>query len=384
MAATPSPTITCAVGTAKAPANHILVGGTAVVTIQPSPISIIADSYTIPVGWPRPASYYTVTGLIGNDTLDSVIACSLSGGCAIECGDNLIGKTLSVGTYPIVCSGNYYFQTSKNPNYTAASLVNGTLTVTPFTASAGVGTAIASLNPAVVTAGTGNLLLQVTGTNFTANSVVWWNNYALPTVFVDKASLNAVVDASYLVSAGKQSITVSTPGARDSAPFYLMVDPASGASVSASITALQVPRGGATSTVLTIKPPLGKPLGTVTVSCLNLPSGANCSFDSSTNKLTITTSNTTAAGEYQVTIVVRYGSALAMLRQAPIFWASLLPPLGLSLAMAGRGRRLKQKRLSLAVLLAMVFLFGLISCGGSGTSPAATDQASLPVAVSIQ
>src|ERR1019366_4554011 len=97
----------------------------------------------------------------------------------------------------------------------------------------------------------------------------------------------------------------------------------------------------------------------VSVTCLNLPAGATCSYSVATGVVTIATTAATATGSYQVTGVfaeTRPGAASALV---------LLP-----LLMVGRKRR---KRLWVLAGLALVLTaVALVGCGGGGGGGAVT------------
>ncbi len=71
---------------------------------------------------------------------------------------------------------------------------------------------IASLNPGTVVAGSPQFTLTVTGSNFTAASVVQWNGANRPTAFVNASQLTATISAADIANAATVNITVFTPG----------------------------------------------------------------------------------------------------------------------------------------------------------------------------
>ncbi|HTW81549.1 MAG TPA: hypothetical protein VME23_18530, partial [Terracidiphilus sp.] len=110
----------------------------------------------------------------------------------------------------------------------------------------------------------------------------------------------------------------------------------------------------------------------VTASCLNLPTGASCSFSSTANTLTIATASSTPAGTYQVTLV--FTETVAGAASAFIFLPILMLPLV----------RLRRKwtagKIWFTACLGLVLLVASagIGCGGGGSSgtppPPATHQ----------
>jgi hypothetical protein len=97
----------------------------------------------------------------------------------------------------------------------------GTAQVTVFNPAPGGGTSNAQafaitnavptttgLNPAMVSAGSAQLTLTVTGTNFVTNSTVRWNGANRPTTYVSPTQLTAAIPASDLTVAGTAQVTV--------------------------------------------------------------------------------------------------------------------------------------------------------------------------------
>jgi hypothetical protein len=92
------------------------------------------------------------------------------------------------------------------------ALISGSQT---FTIVAPPTPTVTSITPAMAVAGSANLTIQVTGTNFSAASVVTWTplsvtplNTALTTTFISGTSLQAVVPASLLAAPGTASVAV--------------------------------------------------------------------------------------------------------------------------------------------------------------------------------
>jgi len=111
---------------------------------------------------------------------------------------------------------------------TAADIATaGTATVTVFNAGPGGGTSsgqtftinnpvptTTSISPTSATAGVGGLTLTVNGTNFNAGSVVRWNGSNRTTTFVNSTQVTASITAADLANAGTATITVfnAAPG----------------------------------------------------------------------------------------------------------------------------------------------------------------------------
>lgn len=229
---------------------------------------------------------------------------------------------------------------------------------------------VGSLSPAFTTAGSGTFTLTVNGSSFSSGSTVYWGSMALTTKYVSATQLTAQVPASLTATAGTPTITVQTPtpggGTSNSESFE--IDSAGSGVTPPSFTTptATVAAGVAASYQVT----LPSSAMNVSVSCLNLPSGASCSYSASSKSLTITTSSTTPKGTYQIIAVfqesVSIGTSAAYL--TPFF---LLP-----LVLLRKNLRLRNI-LSLACMVlltvAMVFSTG---CGGSSSGKASTNPTS--------
>lgn len=71
--------------------------------------------------------------------------------------------------------------------------------------------AISGLNPTTAIAGSPGFTLVITGTNFIADSTVYWNSSALPTTFIGDTQLTAPVTEADIATPGTISITVVNP-----------------------------------------------------------------------------------------------------------------------------------------------------------------------------
>jgi uncharacterized membrane protein YgcG len=100
---------------------------------------------------------------------------------------------------------------------------------------------------------------------------------------------------------------------------------------------------------------------TTTVSCLNLPAGASCSYSATSNTVTITTSATTPAGTYQVTVV--FNETVSGAANSWIVLPILLLPLMIL------RKRLAARGVWITACLGLVLLAGMAystGCGGGG------------------
>ena len=71
--------------------------------------------------------------------------------------------------------------------------------------------ALSSISPSNASAGGGDFILDVTGSNFINSSVVRWNGVDLTTVYFSSTELKANVPAANIINAGSASVTVFTP-----------------------------------------------------------------------------------------------------------------------------------------------------------------------------
>ena len=94
------------------------------ITIAQAPLTVTAKSYTIKVNGTVPdlsqGTHYTVTGLVGNDTIGGTITVKYQ-----QNGQDATPDKTKTGTYDIVVSG----AAAPNANYAAPTHVNGTLKI---------------------------------------------------------------------------------------------------------------------------------------------------------------------------------------------------------------------------------------------------------------
>ena len=296
----------------------------------------------------------------------SLGSATLSGGSAV-----LTTAALPVGTDLITAVYGADANFSPSTSATLSQVVDpaGSTSPTPV---------LGGISPGYTNAGGAAFTLTVTGTNFVNGSTVYWGTSALTTTFGSASQLTAQVPAADIATGGViVEITVVTPapGGGTSASFQFEVDSASGsatgptfASTSATVTA-----GSPASYTVS----LPSTVESASVSCLNLPAGASCSYSSATGTVTITTTAATPAGTYQITVVFTetvLGAATGWIL-LPIL---LLPLYFLRRKLAARGAWVP-------ACLGLVLLAGLAlttGCGGgsssgnlcTGSCPAQTHQ----------
>jgi hypothetical protein len=305
-------------------------------------------SVTVTVsGNPTPTGSVTVSG--GGYTST---AATLSGGSATI---NIPAGSLAAGSDTLTAS--YSPDANSSSTYNGATGVSSAVTVTlPNPAPA-----ISSLSPAYASASGAAFTLTVNGTGFVANSTVNWGATALTTTYVSASKLTAAVSASEIASAGTSPVTVITPapggGTSNVLTFEIDSSNSTGTPPSFSVATAVVAAGSPASYAVT----LPSSVTAATVSCLNLPTGASCSYSGGT--VTITTSSSTPAGTYQI-IVVFNETVIA----ATGLWI-LLPILLLPLYFARK--RLTRRGAWLTACVGLVVLTAsatIIGCGGGGSS----------------
>jgi hypothetical protein len=242
--------------------------------------------------------------------------------------------------------------------------------------------AISGVSPAITDAGGAVFTLTVNGSGFVADSTIYWGASALATTYGSATQLTAQVPAADIASAGTYAITVQNPvpGGGTSNAWQFEVDTSStGTSDAPTITSIaETVTAGSPASYPVIVP---SSVTSVSVTCLNLPAGAACSYSSTTNTVSITTSPTTPTGTYQIIVVFTETVTSA---------AFLLPILLLPLGFAGR--KLLARGMWLTACLGVVLLatatlsIGCGSGGGGGagsSTPPATQQVTSSASVSL-
>jgi N-acetylneuraminic acid mutarotase len=240
------------------------------------------------------------------------------------------------------------------------------------------------ITPAFADAGGAAFTLTVNGTGFTSSSTVYWGTSALVTTFNSATQLTAQVPATDIATGGI-SVTISvitpSPGGGTSNSFQFEVDSSSGTTTGPTFSSVTqtVTAGSPASYPVT----LPSTVESASVTCLNLPTGAACSYSMTTNTVTITTSSTTPTGTYQVTVVF-----METVSGAASGWILLpfllLPLMFIRRKLAARGVWITAC-LVLVLLAAVTYTSG---CGGSSggsstTPPPQTHQAVSSGTVSI-
>jgi sugar lactone lactonase YvrE len=223
---------------------------------------------------------------------------------------------------------------------------------------------LSSISPPLSAAGGATFTITATGTGFTNGAVLNWGSSTLTTQFVSAAQLTAQVPAADIANVGIVSIAVQNPGSTGTTSNSLQfdVDSASVAAPVFTASTNTVAHGSSASYPVS----LPSSATNISVQCLNLPSGATCSYSSASSSLTITTSPTTAAGTYLVTVV--FTETLPGAASGFIF----IPLLLLPLAAAKRNRRRHQLWLACLAGIAITLAGTTIGCGGASGAGSST------------
>jgi N-acetylneuraminic acid mutarotase len=266
--------------------------------------------------------------------------------------------------------------------YLNSNVANATYNITEPTP------VLSSISPLYASTGT-TFTLTVTGTNFTAASVINWGSSALATTYVSATELTAQVTASIdnnSIAAGWEpfNVTVNTPGGGASGAIIFDVVSPNSSSFPVTITPATATVSAGSSAAFTLA--FNNAVSGVLSQCLNLPTGAACVYNNSPNTqtsgtLTITTSSTTPAGTYVIAVAC---SETVAASSANIFLPTLLLPLALlrkkTKLKSQRQRQRTMLRMSLGLVLLISTAF-LMSCGSvsrneSGTFSSTTSATS--------
>ena len=243
-------------------------------------------------------------------------------------------------------------------SYSSATGSNS-VTVTPPNPSP----VVSSISPAVQTAGSAAFTLTVNGSGFISGSTVYWGRSALTTQFGSSRQITAQVPASDIATSGTDSVTLQnpSPGGGTSNTLQFEVDSSGAGSPSFAANSATVTPGQSATYSVTLP---ATATAVTTGSCLNLPTGAACSYSSTANTVTITTSSTTPAGTYQVTMV--FTETVAGAASSFI----LLPVLMLPVLRVRRKWAAGKIWLTVCLGLVLLVASASIGCGGgSGGTP---------------
>jgi hypothetical protein len=289
----------------------------------------------------------------------------------ITLGESIPGSTIYYSAYGIINTNGFVPYTSPiSLTESGVATIMAYATETGYQQSEGTPVTytinlpvlgINSLSPAFEPAGSPAFALTVKGTGFTASSMVYWGSAALATKYVSGTELTAQVQASAIANAGTATLTVQTPGTANSNTLTFEIDSAgSNTPPNFTTSSATVSRGSSATYPVTL-PSLAT---NVSASCLNLPSGATCSYSATTAAVTINTSSSTPAGTYQIIVV--FTETLPGMAASLVFLPILLLP-----RLFLRNKRAANRfRLTVCLALLVSALGIAAGCGGSGnTSP---------------
>jgi hypothetical protein len=314
----------------------------------------------------------------------SPVAGTYTAAQTVTIGDATSGATIyytTDGTAPTTSSTRYTAAIAVSSTETLQAIATATNYSTSAVATAAYtlvnpAPAISGISPAFTDAGGTVFTLTVNGSGFIATSTIYWGASALTTTYVSATQLTAQVPAADIATAGTIAITVQSPapGGGTSNAWQFEVDSASSGSTASTITSTTetVVAGSTASYPVTVP----TSVTSVSVTCLNLPTGASCSYSSTSKTVMIATSSTTPKGTYQITVVFT-----DTITSAAFLLPILLLPLGFM------RRKLAARGIWLTACLGLVLMATAalsIGCGGGGSStPPATQQVTNSGSVSL-
>ena len=180
--ATPSQVVTVHNGSVASSGTVFNVSGPAISSLSPASTLVGSASFTL-----------TVTGT--NFVASSVVKWGTTALTTVGTPTSTVIKA-TVGTGLLTPTGLY-----------AVTVVNGSTASTAVNFA--VGPTIATLSPALASAGSAPFTLTVTGTNFASTAVVKWAGTALTTTYVSSTQVTASVGDTQLGTAGTPAIAVT-------------------------------------------------------------------------------------------------------------------------------------------------------------------------------
>jgi hypothetical protein len=319
---------------------------TTVLTISPSQASLqIATGYTLTA---------TVTPSTGTTTPTGSVIFTI-GSANQTVALNSTGAAIYTGTAPVTTGplsiSAAYQGSSEFAQSTSNSLTETIANPVPV---------ISILSPANATAGGAAFTLTINGSSFINGSTIYSGSTALTTQYVSSTQLKAQVLAANIASAGVLDVSVQSPapGGGTSNTLQFEVDTPGATNPPSFTTAVASISAGSTASYSVT---LSSSATNVSVTCLNLPTGATCAYSASSGTVTITTSSSTPKGTYQVTVVfteTQPGAATSLV----VLPFLLLPLLFIRKKVAGRGIWLT----ACLCLVALSFAFSAVGCGGGG------------------
>ena len=320
------------------------------ITFNPISAQLYVYGMTVPLSATTTATGVTVTFNVDANTITGV--CTVS------------GTTVSVlATGICIIDANQ----AGNSTYAAAAQVSRSFTISNAVPLIG------NISTANASWGAPTFTLTVNGSGFVGSpvpgatvpsSTIYWDSSPLATTYVSSTQITAVVHVGNTDNAGIHAITVQNPvpGGGVSNALQFEVDSEFTAPTPPNFTAptATVTAGSSATYAVT----LPSTATNVSAACLNLPTGATCSYAS--NTVTIATTASTPKGTYQIVVVFSETLPGASITTAFI----LLPILFMPIAFARR--RLASRGVLFTACIGLLLLTGAALVTGCGGSTAAT------------
>lgn len=222
---------------------------------------------------------------------------------------------------------------------------------------------ISSMSLPFTSAPGGTITVIVNGSGFGTNSTAYWGSSALTTQALSATQIEVTIPQTADQNPGVFPITVQNlaPGGGTSNTFMFEIDSSYGNWVPRPVfnpSSVSTTAGS----VATFPVTLPSSATDASASCLNLPSGATCSYSSSTKNLTITTAGTTPAGTYQVTVV--FTETVPAVGNAYIPFPFFLSPI----LLFKKKKIARAIRLGLCMTLVVAAITLVSGCGSSSSS----------------
>lgn len=310
------------------------------------------------ITWAPPAAILTGTSLSSVLTASASFNSTAVPGTFSYTATPAGGSASAVSASTLLPAGSYTLNAAflpANASNFAGSTVTATLAVN------NPQPAISTVSPTIVQAGGAGFTLTVTGAGFVPGSTVYWGGTPLNTALQSGTTLQASVSAALIAAPGVVNVTVQTPapggGTSTSLQFEIDTGGSSGSAPTFASPTATVSAGQTASYAVTPS----SNASNLSVTCLNLPSGATCSYSAATNTVSIATAATTPSGTYQITVV--FNETITTTTAGWILAPFLLLPLFFI------RRRLTADRVWVCLALALAIgVAAATGCGGSSST----------------
>ena len=252
--------------------------------------------------------------------------------------------------------------------------------------------ALTSLNPVSANAGDPPFLLTVTGSAFTAQSVINFNGAALPTSFVNATTLTATVPTTQISCAGPLFVSVTDSAEGSTSPLRFTVSGGCDFSFGSITPATQVAQPSSTATYQIVLDAAGSNGAPVQLSCPNPPAGITCQF--SPNPATPVQGGTTVT----LTVAIPASAVARVIRARPVggksdpyitaeigLAALAVMFLALQVTLKTDKKSIQWRLHAVLALIAIITLMGLMAaCGGGGSGGGGGGTHSQTFTISIE